>query len=106
MQDSILEQANTAELVADYMEWAGQVNGADRLVGQPGNMINFIRKNQPTFTITSQLSKSAGPLQHSCNPGGPAHRMRQNVVLGWHIFRNLAQKNKHGINHLRKQLVY
>ena len=96
MQDSILEQANTAELVADYMEWAGQVSGADRLVGQPGNMINFIRKNQPTFTITSQLSKSPGPLQHNCNPGGPAHRTRQNVVLGWHIFRNLAQKNKHG----------
>ena len=48
--------------------------------------------NQPTFIIPSQLGKRAGPLPQNVDPVGQARQTRQDVVLGFHIFRNLAEK--------------
>ena len=67
-------------------------------------MINFICKKVsdhmeqrlPTLTISSQLDKQCNPLPWNGNPGAQAHQRRQ-VVLGTHIFSNLADKeSKHG----------
>ena len=56
-----------------------------------------MEQSQPTSTIPSQLSKHANPLPWNANPVGQARQRRQNVVLGMHIFSNLAEKkSKHG----------
>ena len=47
---------------------------------------------QPAVTIPSQSDKWAGSLSYNYNPNVPAHPTRQNVVLSWYTFRNLAEK--------------
>ena len=82
------------------MKRAGQVSGTARLVGQPKKILNFISKrisdhmepSQPTFTNPSQSGKGADSLPYNCNPGGPAHQIRENIVLGLHKCGNLAEK--------------
>ena len=52
-----------------------------------------MKKSQPTFTISSQLDKQCSPLPWNASPGGQDHQ-RRHVVLGTHIFSNLAEKKK------------
>ena len=52
---------------------------------------------QQIFLIKEESEKEVKLLWvevENANPGGPAPQRRQNGVLGLHIFRNVAEKNR------------
>ena len=52
-------------------------------------------------------ASSASPLPLNANPGGPAYQRRENIALGLHIFRNLAENkiNMAAVNTSKSGLI-